>query len=96
MPRSLDEQVKRLTALALSQSARLTLLDITIRSLLSTHPRPDRLRAVFERAGTRFLDRAVASRLSEEALLDVQGLYQTYLSLIDKAPRDPSPRQDDP
>ena len=58
MPVSLEGRVKRLTAVVLSQGARLSLQDTAIRSLLVTHPRPARLRAAFESAGTGLVDRA--------------------------------------
>jgi hypothetical protein len=88
MPVSLEEQVKRLTAVVLNQGARLGLMDTATRSLLVTHPRPERLRATFEAAGRGFLDLSVNSRIPEEALEDARRLFQEYLALIDKAPRD--------
>ena len=85
---SLEERVERLTATVLSQGARLSLLDVAVRCVIVTHPRPERLRAAFEPAGIGLLDRALNSRLSEEALEDAQNLFQDSLKLIDKAPSD--------
>lgn len=92
MTEPLKQRVDRLTALMIDRGARLTLQDIAIRCLLATHPHPDRLRAAFEAAGTRFLDHALDSRLSDQALEDVRGLYQTYLALIGTVPVDPADR----
>lgn len=88
MALSTEEKVDRLIAMAFSQQARLTFLDTTIRTLLVTHPRPERLRAAFATAGQGIVDRYVNSRIPEEALEDVRNLFQTYLKLIDTAPRD--------
>jgi hypothetical protein len=90
MARSVEQQVAELTDVVLRQRATMTLMDIAIRSLLLTHPHPERLRAAFEPSGTRLLDRAVNSPYPDDTLEAVRSLFQGYLALIDKAPGDPA------